>query len=187
VCNTHAQSSLISVSLVLRRDGNHHDRIFRSLGFVDGGRVTQHQFIQFAKCVGYDVLINGRLELLLFSVSAPCGSCSRSCDLARDVGAFLRIRNIFSPTSSPNVCGQKKAITCGENKVGLIGCLIRFRRGRRSWRRRVVDGLISSGYCPTASAGKENWAYVGTGSFCHFLNGGMRLCGDSGLGWQCVC
>ena len=55
--------------VVLGYAGKHHNRIFRSLGFADGCRVTQHQFIQLAKCVGYDVLIEGRCEFLLFSIN----------------------------------------------------------------------------------------------------------------------
>lgn len=43
---------------------NHNHRVFRPLGFVDCRRVTEHQFIQPAKCVGHQVIVKGGRQFL---------------------------------------------------------------------------------------------------------------------------
>jgi hypothetical protein len=54
--------------VVLLGDGNHYDWIFRPLRLADGRRVIQHQFIQFAKRLGDDVLIESGRHFLLVLV-----------------------------------------------------------------------------------------------------------------------
>jgi hypothetical protein len=54
--------------VVLRGDGNHYDWIFRPQRLADGRRVTLHQFIQFAKRLGDNVLIEGGRHFLLVLV-----------------------------------------------------------------------------------------------------------------------